>query len=104
MSEEPQNQPISEQPQSQTASNDVPAPGAAAKPAPKSAPARDGQSLLQKVGLLWQSIVGLVRSLLPGSLSQKLPDPILNAAVAAVLIIAVSFTLNLFSGKPPEQV
>lgn len=104
MSEEPQNQPIPEQPQSQTASNDVPAPGAAAKPAPKPAPARDGQSLLQKVGLLWQSIVRLVRSILPASVSQKLPDPILNAAIAAILIIAVNLTLNLFSGKPAEKI
>lgn len=104
MSEEPQNQPIPEQPQSQTASSDVSAPGAAAKPASQPAPARDGQSLLQKVGMLWQSIVGLVRSILPASVTQKLPDPILQAAIAAVLIIAVSFTLNLFSGKPAEKV
>ncbi|NJK69907.1 MAG: hypothetical protein HC849_14690 [Oscillatoriales cyanobacterium RU_3_3] len=103
MSEEPQNQPIPEQPQSQTASNDVPAP-AAAKPAPKPAPAGNTQSLLQKVGLLWQSIVGLVRSILPASVSEKLPDPILNAAIAAILIIAVNLTLNLFSGKPAEKI
>lgn len=104
MSEEPQNQPTPEQPQSQTAASEVPAPPAATKPAPKSAPAREGQSFLQKVGLLWQSIVGLVRSILPASVSQKLPDPILNAAIAAILVIAVSFTLNLFSGKPAEKI
>ncbi|MCU0545487.1 MAG: hypothetical protein MUE44_25510 [Oscillatoriaceae cyanobacterium Prado104] len=104
MPAEPQNQPTPEQPQSQTASSDVPAPPTAAKPAAKPAPAGDGQSLLQKVGLLWQSIVGLVRSILPASVTQKLPDPILQAAIAAVLIVAVSFTLNLFSGKPTEKI
>lgn len=61
-------------------------------------------SFLQKVGLLWQSIVKLVRSLLPASFSQKLSDPMLNAAIVAILIVVVSSTLNILSGKPADKI
>ena len=61
-------------------------------------------SFLKKVGVLWQSIVRLVRDLLPPSANQKLSDPILNAAIAAILIVAVGLTLNSFSAKPLEKV
>ncbi len=64
---------------------------------------REG-SFLENVGVLWQSIVRLVRSLLPPSTNQKLSDPILNAAIAAILIVAVGLTFNSFSAKPPEKV
>ncbi|MEG3894858.1 MULTISPECIES: hypothetical protein [unclassified Microcoleus] len=60
-------------------------------------------SFLQKIGVLWQSIVRLVRDLLPASANEKLSDPILNAALAATLIVAVGLTLNSFSAKPPEK-
>ncbi len=60
-------------------------------------------SFLKKVGVLWQSIVRLVRDLLPPSANQKLSDPILNAAIAAILIVAVGLTFNSFSAKPPQK-
>ena len=60
-------------------------------------------SFLKKVGVLWQSIVRLVRDLLPPSANQKLSDPILNVAIAAILILAVGLTLNSFSAKPPQK-
>ncbi len=104
MSENQLNQPTPEQPQSQTGSSKVPAPSVAAKPEAKSVPARDSQSFLQKVGTLWQSIVGLVRSILPVSVKEKVPDPILNAAIAAILIFAVGSTFNILSGKPAPKI
>ena len=66
-----------------------------------SKPAGDG--FLEKVVVLWQSIVRLVRSLLPPVVSAKLSDPILNASLAAILIVAVGLTFNSFSAKPPDQ-
>jgi hypothetical protein len=60
-------------------------------------------SFLQKVGLLWQSMVKLVRSLLPASFSQKLSDPMLNAVIAAILIVIVGSTLNILSVKPADE-
>lgn len=65
---------------------------------------RTDGSFLKKVGVLWQSIVRLVRDLLPPSANQKLSDPILNLAIAAILIVAVGLTLNSFSAKPPQKV
>lgn len=61
-------------------------------------------SFLEKVGLLWQSIVKLVRSLLPASWNEKLPDPILKAAIAAIIIAIVGSTLNSFSPKPAPKI
>ena len=59
-------------------------------------------SFLKKVGVLWQSIVRLVRDLLPPSANQKLSDPILNAAIAAIMIVAVGLTLNSSLRTAPE--
>lgn len=84
--------------------NAIPTPKAGVKFASKSVATSTKGSFLQKVGLLWQSIVQLVRSLLPTSLSQKLSDPILNAAIAAILIVTVGSTLNILSGKPADQI
>ncbi|MEG3840827.1 hypothetical protein [Microcoleus sp. herbarium14] len=61
-------------------------------------------SFLQKIGVVWLSIVRLVRDLLPPSVNQQLSDPILNAALAAILIVAFGLTLNSLSPKPPERV
>ena len=84
--------------------NAVPTPKVAVKSDSKSVSTKTQGSFLEKVGLLWQSIVKLVRSLLPKSLSEKLPDPILNAAVAAIPIVIVALTLNIFSGKPEAKI
>lgn len=62
------------------------------------------KSFVQKVGVLWQSIVRLVRDLLPPSANEKLSDPILNAGLAAILIVTVGLTFNSFSAKLPEKV
>jgi hypothetical protein len=84
--------------------NSVPPPKIAVTSEKKPVSKRTEGSFLEKVGVLWLSIVRLVRSLLPPSTNQKLSDPILNAAIAAILIVAVGLTLNSFSPKPPEKV
>ena len=84
--------------------NSVPSPKIAVKSDKKSVSKRTDGSFLETVGVLWQSIVRLVRSLLPTSANQKLSDPILNAGLAAILIVAVGLTFNSFSAKPPEKV
>ncbi|MEG5058928.1 hypothetical protein QUB60_13160 [Microcoleus sp. A2-C5] len=84
--------------------NSVPPPEVAVKSDKKSVSKPTGGSFLEKVGVLWQSIVRLVRSLLPASANAKLSDPILNAGLAAILIVAVGLTLNSFSAKPSERV
>jgi len=121
MSEEQPNQPTPEPSQSLTPEidsaqksatpenvaakiNAVPTPKVAVKSNSKSVATSTKGSFLQKVSLLWQSIVKLVRSLLPASLSQKLSDPMLNAAIAAILIVAVGSTLNVLSGKPADKI
>jgi hypothetical protein len=82
--------------------NSVP-PKVAVKSDKKSVSKRTEGSFLETVGIIWQSIVRLVRDLLPPSANQKLSDPILNAAIAAILIVAVGLTLNSFSAKPPQK-
>ncbi|MEO6862797.1 MAG: hypothetical protein ABI180_14885 [Microcoleus sp.] len=84
--------------------NSVPPPKVAVKfdKKPVSKPA--GGSFFQKLGVLWQSIVRLVRSLLPASANAKLSDPILNTGLAAILIVAIGLTFNSFSAKPPQKV
>ncbi len=83
--------------------NSVP-PKVAVKVEKKPVSQRTEGSFLEKVVVLWQSIVRLVRSLLPPSANEKLSDPILNAALAAILIVAVGLTFNSFSAKPPQKV
>ncbi|MEG4035430.1 hypothetical protein QUA03_16530 [Microcoleus sp. S36b_A4] len=83
--------------------NSVP-PKVAVKVEQKPVSQRKEGSFLEKVVVLWQSIVRLVRSLLPPSANEKLSDPILNAAIAATLIVVVGLTFNSFSAKPPEKV
>ena len=84
--------------------NAIPTPKVAVKSDRKSVATNTKGSFLEKVGLVWQSIVNLVRSLLPASLSQKLSDPILNAAIAAILLVVVGSNLNILSGKPADQI
>lgn len=119
MSEEQTNQPnrepspsrtpeIDSAPKSATESvvaetNGVPKPKVALKSNSKFVATSATGSFLQKVGLLWQSMVKLVRSLLPTSISQKLSDPMLNAVIAAILIVAFGSTLNILSGKPADE-
>lgn len=120
MSQEQPNQPTSEPSQSPTPEidsvpksatesvvakiNAVSTPKVAVKSNSKSVATSTKGSFLEKVGLLWQSIVKLVRSLLSASLSQKLSDPMLNAAIVAILIVGVSLTFNVLSGKPVEKI
>ncbi|HAT15929.1 MAG TPA: hypothetical protein DCS91_22345 [Microcoleaceae bacterium UBA11344] len=121
MSEEQTNQPTPEPSQSPTPEidsapksatpetvaaeiNALPTPKVAVKSDRKSVATSTQGSFLEKVGLLWQSIVKLVRSILPASLSQKLSDPILNAAIAAIAIVIVGLTLNILSGKPAAKI
>ncbi|MBE9094859.1 hypothetical protein [Tychonema sp. LEGE 07203] len=77
-------------------------PKAAVKSDKKSVSKPAGGGFVEKVAVLWQSIVRLVRELLPPSANAKLSDPILNASLAAILIVAVGLTFNSFSAKPPD--
>ncbi|MEG4287116.1 hypothetical protein QUB68_28830 [Microcoleus sp. A006_D1] len=81
----------------------VPPPKVGIKFDQKSVSKPTGGSFFQKFGVLWQSIVRLVRSLLPASTNAKLSDPILNAGLAAILIVAIGLTFNSFSAKPPQK-
>lgn len=83
--------------------NSVSPPKVAVKFDKKPVSQRTEGSFLETVGVLWLSIVRLVRDLLPASANQKLSDPILNAALAAIIIVAVGLTLNSFSAKPPAE-
>ncbi|MEG4805797.1 hypothetical protein QUB63_33040 [Microcoleus sp. ARI1-B5] len=84
--------------------NSAPPPKVAVKFDKKSVSKPTGGSFLEKVSVLWQSIVRLVRDLLPASANAKLSDPILNAGLAAIIIVAIGLTLNSFSAKPPQKV
>ena len=84
--------------------NSVPPPKVGVKFDKKPVSQNTKGSFVQKLGVLWQSIVRLVRDLLPASANQKLSDPILNAGLAAILIVTVGLTLNSFSAKPVEKV
>lgn len=83
--------------------NSVPPPKVGIKFDQKSVSKPTDGSFLEKVGVLWQSIVRLVRDLLPPFVNAKLSDPILNASLAAILIVAIGLTFNSFSAKPPDQ-
>ena len=77
MSEEQSKQPNSEQPKSQKTPSATPQEKGAAQP-----------SLLQKV-------LGVVRSFLPGAISEKLPDGILAGAIAAIFLLLLTLPLVL---------
>jgi len=50
----------------------------------------------------WQGLLQKVRSLLPASLNDKLPDWGLSGAIASIPIFFLWITLSLLPGKPPE--
>ncbi|OCR02426.1 hypothetical protein BCD67_14360 [Oscillatoriales cyanobacterium USR001] len=103
---EDQQQPQSEQPEPQV--KPIAASQKAAKTSNSSAAKIEPQkvllSLLDKFGSAWQGLVGLVRSRLPASMNEKLSDTILNAAIAAIIIVAIGTILTILPGKSPETV
>jgi hypothetical protein len=60
------------------------------------------QSFLEKMGSVWQSLVGWLRSRLPASVNEKLSDTVLNGAIAAILIVAIGTIITILPGKSPE--
>lgn len=50
----------------------------------------------------WQMVQQKVRSLLPASLNDKLPDWGLNGAIASIAVFFLWISLSLLPGKPPE--
>ncbi len=84
--------------------NSVPPPKVGVKFDKKPVSQNTKGSFVQKLGVLWQSIVRLARDLLPAGANQKLSDPILNVGLAAILIVTVGLTLNSCSAKPVEKV
>lgn len=54
---------------------------------------------------LGQQVLGLVRSLLPASLSQKLSDGLLTGAIAGIFVLILVIIFVSFSpGQPPTEV
>jgi hypothetical protein len=81
MSEEQSKQPNSEQPKSQKTPSTTPQEKASSQPS------------------LFQRVLGVVRSFLPGAISQKLPDGILAGAIAAIFLLLLTLPLVL----PPTE-
>jgi len=50
----------------------------------------------------WQGLLQKVRSLLPASLNDKLPDWGLSGAIASLAVFFLWITLSLLPGKPPQ--
>ena len=102
MSPEQINQPESEQSESQTTAASGPTNAAAT---PQTSP-NVSSSFMKNLGIksVWQSMMQVVRSMLPASANEKLSAPILNGVITAILIVIIGSTLNIFLGKSPEQI
>lgn len=52
----------------------------------------------------WQRVLGLVRSLLPATMSQKLSDGILTVAIATIFLVLLTVPIFLLTGKPATEI
>ncbi len=105
MSEDQLNQPNSEQPETEAVSQETTeTPSITSETQPQEQPISENESVVAKPGL-WQQVLGLVRSLLPESLSHKLSDGLLTGAIASIfaLILVVIF-VSFPSSKPTTEV
>jgi len=99
MSEDQSKQPNSEQLETEAVSQETTeTPDVASATQTQEQPITDNESVVAKPGL-WQQVLGLVRSLLPESLSQNFSDELLTGAIAGIfalilVIIFVSFPSN----------
>lgn len=65
-------------------------------------PAEPQPSLLAQAWERWVGVLGVIRSLLPASVSQKLPDWGLTGAIASLLALILWTSSAILSPKPPE--
>lgn len=102
MSEDQPKQINSEQPESQTAKANQSETASVSQeiPPPQKSPTEQ-KSVVPKPSL-WQQVLGLVRSLLPESLGQKLSDGLLTVAIAAIALILAVF-VSFLSGRPATE-
>lgn len=57
---------------------------------------------LPRLQARWQGLLQKVRSLLPASFNDKLPDWGLSGAIASIAVFFLWISLSLLPGKPPE--
>jgi hypothetical protein len=57
----------------------------------------------RRIQEIWQSVLGLTRSLFPRSL-RRLSDPLLSGAIGGVLLLTLWISSSLIFSKPPTQV
>lgn len=108
MSEDQSNQPNLEQPETEAVSQETTeTPSITSETQetqPQEQPTTKNESVVAKPGL-WQQVLGLVRSLLPESLSQKLSDGLLTGAIAGIFaLILVIIFVSFPSSKPTTEV
>ncbi|MEM1168120.1 MAG: hypothetical protein AAGJ08_03275 [Cyanobacteria bacterium P01_H01_bin.35] len=105
MSEDQSNQPNLEQPETEAVSQErTETPSITSETQPQEQPTTENESVVAKPGL-WQQVLGLVRSLLPESLSQKLSDGLLTGAIAGIFaVILVIIFVSFPSNKPTTEV
>ncbi len=65
-------------------------------------PAEPQPSLLAQAWERWVGVLGVIRTLLPASVSQKLPDWGLTGAIASVLALILWTGSAILSPQPPE--
>ncbi|NES67519.1 MAG: hypothetical protein F6K24_20890 [Okeania sp. SIO2D1] len=105
MSEDQPQQPNLEQPETEAVYQES---TETASVTPESPP--EQQSTTEKKSVvakpsLGQQVLGLVRSLLPASLSQKLSDGLLTGAIASIFVlILVIIFVSVYSGQPATEV
>ncbi|MGD1711916.1 hypothetical protein [Dapis sp. BLCC M172] len=105
MSEDQSNQPNLEQPETEGVSQETTeTPSITSETQPQEQPTTENESVVAKPGL-WQQGLGLVRSLLPESLSQKFSDGLLTGAIAGIFaLILVIIVVSFPSNKPTTEV
>ncbi len=105
MSEDQPKQPSPEQPETEAVSPETTeTPSVTSESQPQQPSTTENKSVVAKPGL-WQQVLGLVRSLLPESLSQKFSDSLLTGAIATIIaLILVIIFVSFPSSKPTTEV
>lgn len=100
MSEDQSKQPNSEQPQTEPISQETTeTPPITSETQPQEQPISENESVAAKPGF-WQQVLGLVRSLLPKSLTQRFSDKFLTGAIVGIFAVIL---LVIFVSSPPSQ-
>lgn len=105
MSEDQPNQPNLEQPETEAVSQEsTETTSVTPESQPQQQSTTEKKSVVTKPSL-GQQVLGLVRSLLPASLSQKLSDGLLTGAIASIFVLILVIIFVSFSpGQPATEV